>query len=249
MNNNMFMNNQNSSNQISSQSNFNGMNINMMRNDFQNRKPSFNNEILNHNLQKPNTILNFNNIKNNQNMNNQNINNQNMNNQSLSQSNSLSLEKQNKEYKIKINNLEEYIKELEIKLKEKEKIINEEKIKNEKLNKEINNLKNISNINSKIKELENEIQLFKLYYNYSVGEKLILIKFISVNQDINFEIITKNTEIFSKLEPILYKRYPKYIESENYFLVHGNKINRNKSLKENKINNNDAISLEVNNFD
>ena len=172
-----------------------------------------------------------------------------MNNQSLSQNNSLSLEKQNKEYKMKIKKLEEYIKELEVKLKEKEKIINEEKIKNEKLNKEIKNLKNISNVNSKIKELENEIQLFKSYYNFSDGEKLILIRFISVNQDINFEIITKNTEIFSKLEPILYKQYPKYIELENYFLVHGIKINRNKSLKENKINNNDVITLEVNNFD
>ena len=202
MNNNMFMNNQNSSNQINNQSNFNGMNINMMRNDFPNRKPSFNNEILNPNLQKPSTILNFNNIKNNQNMNNQNMNNQNINNrnmniQSLSQNNSLSLEKQNKEYKMKINNLEKYIKELEIKLKEKDKIINEEKIKNDNLQKEIKNLKNI---NSKMKELENEIKLFKSYYNFSEGEKLISIKFISVSQDINYDIIAKNTEKFTKLE-------------------------------------------------
>ena len=61
-------------------------------------------------------------------------------------------------------------------------------------------------------------------------------------------MIDKNTEIFSKLEPILYKRYPKYIDSENYFLVHGNKISRNISLKENKINNNDVITLEVVHF-
>ena len=211
MNNNMFMNNQNSSNQMSNQSNFNRMNINM-RNDFPNQKSSFNN-------------------------------------QSLSQNNSLLLEKQNKEYKIKINNLEKYIKELEMKLKEKDKIINEERIKNNNLQKEITNLKNISNFNSKIKELENEIKLFKTYYHFSEGEKLILIKFVSVNQDINFEIIAKNTEIFSKIEHILYEKYPKYIELENYFLVHGNKINRHKSLKENKINNNDVITLEVNNLD
>ena len=238
MNSNMFMNNQNSSNQMSNQSNFNRMNINM-RNDFPNQKSSFNNVILNANLLKPNTILNFNNMKNNQNMNNQ----------SLSQNNSLLLEKQNKEYKIKINNLEKYIKELEMKLKEKDKIINEERIKNNNLQKEITNLKNISNFNSKIKELENEIKLFKTYYHFSEGEKLILIKFVSVNQDINFEIIAKNTEIFSKIEHILYEKYPKYIESENYFLVHGSKLNRHKSLKENKINNNDVITLEVNNLD
>jgi len=196
------MNNQNSSNQMSCQSNFNRINISM-----------------------------------------------NMNNQSLSQSNIILLEKQNKDYKIKINNLENYIKELQIKLEEKEKIINKEKIKNDNLQKEINNLKNISNFDSKIKELENEIKLFKSYYNFSEEEKLISFKIISVNQDINFNIIYKNTEEFSKIESILYKKYPKYIESENYFLVNGNKINKHKSLKENKINNNDVITLEVINFD
>jgi len=225
------MNNQNSSNQINGQSNFNRMNNNM-RNDFPNQKSSFNNEILNDNLLKTSTKLNCNNIKNNQNMNNQ----------SLSQNNSLSLEKQNKEYKIKINNLEKYIKVLEIKLKEKDKIINEEKIKNDNLQKEIKN-------NSKIKELENEIKLFKSYYNFSEGENLISIKFISVSQDINYDIIVKNTEKFTKLESMLYEKYPKYIDLENFFLVHGNKISKHRSLKENKIDNNDVITLEVTNFD
>ena len=175
--------------------------------------------------------------------------NMNKNKQSLSLKNLISLVKKNKEYKIKINNLEEYIKELQIKLEEKEKIINEEKIKNDNLRKEIKNLYNIPNFDSKIKELENEIKLFKSYYNFSEGEKLILIKIISGNQDINFSKICKNTEEFSKIESLLYKKYPKYIESENYFLVHGSKINRHKSLKENKINNNDVITLEVNNID
>ena len=237
MNNNIFMNNQYSSNPMSSQSNFNRMNINM-RNDFSNQKSSFNNEILNANSLKPSTILNSNNMKKNQNMNYQ----------SLSQNNNILLEKENKEYKIKINNLEKYIKELEMKLKEKDKIINEERIKNNYLQKEITNLKNISNFNSKIKELENEIKLFKTYYHFSEGEKLILIRFISGSQDINIDLICKNTEEFSKIESQLYKIYPKYIESDNYFLVNGSKINRNKSLKENKINNNDVIDLEVNNF-
>jgi hypothetical protein len=135
-----------------------------------------------------------------------------------------------------------------MKLKEKDKIINEERIKNNNLQKEITNLKNISNFNSKIEELENQIKLFKSYYNFSEGENLISIKIISVNQDIDYDITAKNTEEFSKIESILYKKYPKYIESENYFFVHGSKINRNKSLKENKINNNDVITLEVNNF-
>ena len=112
-------------------------------------------------------------------------------------------------------------------------------------------MQNILNINLKlnyIKELENEIKLFRSYYKYSDGEKLILIKFISTNQEVNIDIIAKNTDLFSKIEPILYEKYPKYTDLENYFLFKGKKISRNRSLIENKINNNDKIIL-VNNID
>ena len=51
------------------------------------------------------------------------------------------------------------------------------------------------------------------------------------------------------MENILYEKYPKYVESENFFLVNGNRINKYKTLQENKINNNDVITLEINNFD
>ena len=198
------MNNQNSSNQMSCQSNFNRINISM-----------------------------------------------NMNNQSLSQSNIILLEKQNKDYKIKINNLENYIKELQIKLEEKEKIINKEKIKNDNLNKKIKELENISNNNSiikDIKELENEIKLFKSYCKFSEEEKLISIKFISVEQNIDYSLISKKTEKFIKIEASLYEKYPK-LEIDNYFNAYGKRINRNKTLEQNNINNNDIISLNINNLD
>jgi hypothetical protein len=39
------------------------------------------------------------------------------------------------------------------------------------------------------------------------------------------------------------------METNNYFLVGGNKINKNKTIKENNIKNNDIITLEINNFD
>jgi len=162
------------------------------------------------------------------------------------------LDKQNEEYQIKINKLENYIKELELKLKEKDIIINEEKIKNDNLNKRIKELENISNNNNKnndIKELENEIKLFRSFYKFSEEEKLISIQFISVNKEINFNIIAKNTEKFSKLEIILYEKYPKYLDSENFFLVNGNRINRNRSLQDNKIKNNDVITLQIQEFD
>ena len=163
-----------------------------------------------------------------------------------------SSENKNKKYIKKINELEKYIKELELKIKEKDKIINEEKKKNENLNKKIKEFENISNnileINNII-ELENEIKLFREYNNFSEGEKLISIKFASEKQDIDYSIIIKNTEIFSQIETMLYNKYPKYTETENYFLVGGNKINRHKTLEKNNIKNNDIITLYINNFD
>ena len=99
------------------------------------------------------------------------------------------------------------------------------------------------------KELENEIKLFRHYNNFYEGEKLISIKFASSEQDIDFSIIL-NTELFSKIETVLYNKYPKYTETENYFLVGGNKINKHKTLEKNNIKNNDIITLfKYNNFD
>jgi len=148
--------------------------------------------------------------------------------------------------------LEKYIKELELKIKEKDIIINNEKIKNDNLNKKIKELENLSNKNPQINnmiELENEIKLFRKYYNFSEGEKLILIRFISGAQDIDYSIIAKNTEKFHKIEGMLYDKYPKYIETDNFFVVSGNKINRNKTLKQNNIKNKDIITLKINKYD
>jgi len=159
---------------------------------------------------------------------------------------------QDKEYKNKINELEKCIKELKLKIKEMDIIINEEKKKNENLNKKIKEFENKSNNKTEIKhiiELENEIELFKKYNNFSEGEKLISIKFISVEQDMNYSLIVKNTEIFSKIETMIYNRYPHYSKSENFFLVSGNKINTTQTFEQNHIKNNDIITLFTNDFD
>ena len=145
----------------------------------------------------------------------------------------------------KINELEKHIKDLEIKLIEKDKLITD-------LNKRIKELENISNnkINTNnIIDLENEIKLFRTYYKLSDNEKLISIKIISIDQEIDLTVIAKNTDDFSKIEKMIYDKYPKYIEFENYFLVNGNKINKHKTLEQNKIKNNDILTLGINNFD
>ena len=45
------------------------------------------------------------------------------------------------------------------------------------------------------------------------------------------------------IENILYDKYPEYIEYENYFLVNGIKINKNKTIEQNNIKYSDIIIL------
>ena len=54
-------------------------------------------------------------------------------------------------------------------------------------------------------------------------------------------MICKNTDTISDLEKKLYKEYPKFIDSNNVFLCHGNMLNRNKSFESYKIKNGDTI--------
>ena len=95
-------------------------------------------------------------------------------------------------------------------------------IKNRKVKNIFNNNNNYIN---RIKELEQEIEKYKKYCLLP-GKKLIPIKFISIDQKINFNTMVKNTENFEKLEASLYQKYPKYKDTENYFLVNGNKLNK-----------------------
>jgi len=112
-----------------------------------------------------------------------------------------------------------------------------------------NNSNNYS-VNNKLLELENELNLFKSYYCFSPGEKLISIQFVSVDQIIkNFKVIVKNSDKFSKLEDILYEKYPNYKDTDNYFIVNGKRLNRNRTLEENNIKNNDILTLSINDFD
>ena len=155
------------------------------------------------------------------------------------------IKKQNIDYKNKIDELNIKIKQLEWELKVKNNIIDEyNKIKELK---NISKDKNISNDNiyiNRIKELEKEIEKYK---NYCLlpGEKLISIKIISNDQTLEFNTFSKITDNFEKLESSLYKHYPKYKETENFFLVNGAKVNKHKTFEENKIKDNDILTLKV----
>ena len=149
------------------------------------------------------------------------------------------IKKQNEIYKNTIYELEKKINNLELIIKEKDNKINEYY--------KIQELKNVSNDNNyfnKIIELEIEIEKYKNYF-LSPREKLITINVISIDRTIKFNTFAKKTDNFSKLEYSLYEYYPQYKDTENYFIVNGKKVNKHKTIEDNKINDNDILTLGI----
>ena len=162
-----------------------------------------------------------------------------------------------KKYKIFNNQIIE-AKKLGISINEKNK--NELMEINELLNNEIKNFYNSQNINKDkdnsnkdiiIKELEIDKlkeKLSRYPLELSNGEKLISVIFTSSDQNMFYSIICKNTQKFIELEKKLYNDYPEYSKSDNYFIINGNRVDKTKSLDENKIRNGDVITLIQNNI-
>jgi len=63
-----------------------------------------------------------------------------------------------------------------------------------------------------------------------------------------YSLICKNTEKFIELEKKIYNEYPEYSKTNNYFMINGNRVNKDQTLDENKIRNNDIIILAQNNI-
>jgi len=79
------------------------------------------------------------------------------------------------------------------------------------------------------------------------AEKMMSIIFISNDQNIHYSIICKNTDHFENIERLLYEKYPEYKNKNIHFTLNGEKINRSKSLDDNKIRNGDIIILKIRN--
>ena len=125
-----------------------------------------------------------------------------------------------------------------IELKEKLKILEEENIlMKQKLN--------CNQFSMKILELFQEIKELKskLSFDLEKNEKLMTVIFTTFDNKLHYAVICKNTHIFNIIENMLYKKYPEYLESDNYFTANEKKIHKYKSLEENEIKNSDIIIL------
>ena len=105
-------------------------------------------------------------------------------------------------------------------------------------------MKRILDLMDKLELKDKEINDLKskTIFNLQKGEKLMTV-IINTYENIYYAIICKNTDKFSKIEEIFYEKYPKYKESENIFVLNNTKINRYKTLDENKIQYSDLITL------
>ena len=131
--------------------------------------------------------------------------------------------------------------------KEKEELIeqiNKEKNKIEELKKENNNLKQkLENYN-----LKNTKKSEYLVKSINQGDKILAVNFVSIgNKDIeHYNLICKNSDLFISLEERLYEDFPKFKEYNTLFKVNGKTMKRFKTIDENNIQNNDVISIYLN---
>ena len=77
------------------------------------------------------------------------------------------------------------------------------------------------------------------------GDELMTVIFISCEKKVHYSLICKKTDKFKDIEERLYKIYPDYSKTNNYFLANGNTINKSKTLEEIKIKNSNIITLYV----
>ena len=162
----------------------------------------------------------------------------------------------------KINELEEKIVALENKnieltkengiLKEKVNKLTFElsKIKNSEKNLKINQnddkdlYKKYIILNEKCEELNKQLNRYPI--KLKENEKLISVIFTSVDQNIHYSIVCKNTNTINNLEAELYSKFPEYSETENYFLCKGARISKFKTFDHYHIDNGDIIILNKN---
>ena len=162
----------------------------------------------------------------------------------------------------KINELEEKIVALENKnieltkengiLKEKVNKLTFElsKIKNSEKNLQINHnddkdlYKKYIILNEKCEELNKQLNRYPI--KLKENEKLISVIFTSVDQNIHYSIVCKNTNTINNLEAELYSKFPEYSETENYFLCKGARISKFKTFDHYHIDNGDIIILNRN---
>jgi hypothetical protein len=122
-----------------------------------------------------------------------------------------------------------------------------EKNNNDALNKKIIEMdEEREKLLKELKEKDINIEDLKLRYPLPIlqGEKLMTVNFVSDDNKTHYSIICKNSDPFIRLEKLLYEKYPCFSNTEYNFIVNDNKVNKDKSLDYNNINDNEIIFMK-----
>ena len=79
-------------------------------------------------------------------------------------------------------------------------------------------------------------------------EAIIAVNFISLNDNINYPMACKKTDIFSKIEEKLYHEFPQLKSKKIYFIANGNIVDRSSTFEQNKIKNGTTILIRENEY-
>ena len=147
-----------------------------------------------------------------------------------------------------IKDLKDENAKLNKKIFELKKIIDTSKnvIKKDIQNNDINEINYLKEI---IKEKDSQIKLLKIQLKNNTKERLVdlnkilNINFVSGDGQLSCGIKCLGIDTFAEVEEKLYQQYDKYRNTNNNFIVNGNGILRFKTIKENKIKDNDKIML------
>ena len=74
---------------------------------------------------------------------------------------------------------------------------------------------------------------------------MMCVYFTSVDQNIHYPIPCINTDKFAEVEQKLYKQYPEYRDTNNYFRYNGKEVERSKTIGENNIGNGMPVILYI----
>lgn len=94
-----------------------------------------------------------------------------------------------------------------------------------------------------INDLKDKLQKSGKDKKFVDFDNIIVIDFISSDQNINCGIKCLKTDTFAEVEEKLYQRYEKFRETNNNFLANGKLILRFKKIFENGIKDGDKIQL------
>ena len=100
--------------------------------------------------------------------------------------------------------------------------------------------KEIDELKKKSENIDLNINMDDQLFNRN---QIMCVNFTSMDQKINIAIPCIKTDVFAQIEEKLYKEYPEYRETNNYFLSDGKQILRFKTIEENKIGNGLPVML------